>query len=115
MRIAPRHLLTAMGGLVLVTYACNAQPGGIGPPSSGTSGPTPASEQTSVEPTPSPVLQSVPRPAPPKTTPQAGAQAPVEASPLGPMATEPTPLPKADQRIAIFHSSNVGGELDPCG
>jgi hypothetical protein len=31
------------------------------------------------------------------------------------MAEEAAPLPKADQRIAIFHSSNVEGELDPCG
>jgi hypothetical protein len=35
--------------------------------------------------------------------------------PTGPQASKPAPLPKADKVVAIFHSGNVEGELDPCG
>lgn len=111
MRILIRHLAPTLGSLVLVAYACNVQPGGPGLPASERAEPALAPEPASPRPVP------VTRAEPERVAPQVIAPAPRRAPepPAGPMATEAAPLPKVDQRIAIFHSSNVEGELDPCG
>lgn len=111
MRVSSLRLLPILGCWVLATYSCNVQPGGDpGQSSSGAPAPslTPERPQTATRVIPA---------APERIAPRVQAVAPnaPDPQPTGPMATEPAPLPPSEQRIAIFHSSNVEGELDPCG
>lgn len=108
MRYKTTPALVAIGGLLLVAWSCNIQPGGSGGPQA--------------EPDPGP---------PPMTALQAERgfekrqrnnkvnrkrMKPIQPVKLtGPKESKPAPLPKADKVLAIFHSGNVDGEVDPCG
>jgi len=109
MRYKMTPALMAALGLVLVAWSCNIQPGGVG---------------KAPEALPDPVTASS---AELKAEPGAHKRKPGSASakrrmkPIqpvkltGPKESKPAPLPKADKTIAIFHSGNVDGEVDPCG
>lgn len=117
MRIANLLLLLALGGLSFVAWACEEQPARQRPSPPGASTPSPTAEPGVTAPPQSPAV----RPAPEERAHEDTRPAPATASvrpavrPSGPMDTEAVALPRADQRIAIFHSSNLEGEIDPCG
>lgn len=109
MRYKTTPALTAIAGLLLVAWSCNVQPGG-------------ASSEPQAEPNPglSPMAKLKPERGFNKRARNTGATRrrakPIQPVKLeGPRATRPAPLPKADKTLAIFHSGNVDGEVDPCG
>ncbi len=93
--------LVAAGGLLVFSWSCDVQPGGK------------ASEPPAFN-TPAAKLQ----PEPAMTARQRAPRRLKPIQPLsikGPKATKAAPLPRAGKVVAIFHSGNVDGELDPCG
>lgn len=105
LRILATHWVLGASALL---WACNMQPsgGGGGAPAPALS-PDPAASGT-VRSEPAPEQRYAPRRARPL--------APVpRVRPTGPQASQPAPLPRDGVRVAIFHSGNVEGELDPCG
>lgn len=108
MRHKTTPALTAISGLLLVAWSCNIQPGGVG-------------NEPQAEPsTPAPSAKLMPEPGAQKRGPGSAAtrrrMKPIQPLKLaGPKESKPAPLPKADKTIAIFHSGNVDGEVDPCG
>lgn len=109
MRYKTIPALTAGAGLLLLAWSCNVQPGGAG------------SEPQAEPNTPSsPMAKLKPEPGFNKGAPNAASNRrrvkPIQPVNLtGPKASKPAPLPKADKILAIFHSGNVDGEVDPCG
>ena len=109
MRYKTAPALMAIGGLLLVAWSCNIQPGGAG------------SEPEALPSTdPSPSAKLKPErgvrkrdPGPAATRRRMKPIQPVKLT--GPKASVPAPLPKADKTLAIFHSGNTDGEVDPCG
>ncbi len=101
--------VTAAVGLLLVAWSCNIQPGGVG------------KEPEALPPkaaAPSARLKAEPgarkrKPGPASARRRMPPIQPVKLT--GPKESKPAPLPKADKTIAIFHSGNVDGEVDPCG
>lgn len=111
MLVSTLRLLPTLGLMALAGYSCNVQPGGDpGQSSSGARAPSLAPESAQPE-----ARMSTSAPARMAPRVQAVAPAAPDPRPTGPVATEAAPLPPSDQRIAIFHSANVEGELDPCG
>ncbi len=106
-RVTPA--LMAIGGLLLVAWSCNLQPGGEA---------TEPQAQPTASSSPSAKLK--PEPGVHKRTPD-GTKSRRRMRPIqpvnvkGPKASKPAALPKADKILAIFHSGNVDGEVDPCG
>jgi len=103
--------LAAIAGLVLVAWSCNIQPGGAGT--------EPQAEPGAAQ-APSAKLKPEPEPGVQKQDPRSPANRrrmkPIQPVKLtGPKASKPAPLPKADKTLAIIHSGNVDGEVDPCG
>lgn len=109
MRHKTTPALTAIAGLLLVAWSCNVQPGGAGS--------EPQAEPNSPA---SPMAKLKPERGFNKRASKAAAtrrrMKPIQPVNLtGPKASKPAPLPKADKILAIFHSGNVDGEVDPCG
>ena len=99
----------ALGPLALLIAGGNVQPSGDGPP---------PLARTSLEPETAsgPEASDRPRPAARRAAEAKQArQARKPPLPSGPRAVKAAPLPKADKVLAIFHSGNVEGEIDPCG
>jgi hypothetical protein len=106
MRTTPA--LAAIGGLLLLAWSCNVQPGGAGP--------EPAAEPPGTA--PSARLKPEPGAAGQGATAAASRRRLEKIQPIhvpGPKASTPAPLPRADKVLAVFHSGNVDGEVDPCG
>jgi hypothetical protein len=101
--------LMATAGLLLVAWSCNVQPGGVGKE---------PEVLPKVAPAPSAELKAD-RGDRARKSDRASARRrmkPIQPVKLtGPKASKPAPLPKADKTLAIFHSGNVDGEVDPCG
>jgi hypothetical protein len=107
MFLGRRLTLATLGSLLVIAYACNIQPSDRPAP------PPPGDEPKAKLQPERGAATAEKRPAePPKFGVKQGAK---DAAPAGPLATAPSPLPKADKVIALFHSGNVEGELDPCG
>jgi hypothetical protein len=106
MRLKTTPALLAMVGLLLVAWSCNVQPGGAG--------------ESQAAPPPDPTAKLEPEPghktkAPDRATARRRVRPIQPAKVTGPKASKPAPLPKADKTLAIFHSGNIDGEVDPCG
>ena len=109
MRYKTTPVVTATVGLLLVAWSCNIQPGGVGKE---------PEVVPDLAPAPSAQLKAEPgahkrKPSPAATRRRMKPIQPVKLT--GPKESKPAPLPKADKTLAIFHSGNVDGEVDPCG
>lgn len=109
MRHKTTPALVAIGGLVLVAWSCNIQPGGAGTEAQAVPGTAP---EPSAKLKPERGVQNQD----PRSPANRRRMKPIQPVNLtGPKASKPAPLPKADKILAIFHSGNVDGEMDPCG
>ena len=109
MRLPKVLVLAASSGALLWALSCSVQPGGGSGDPAAQAGEAPdPGAKLAPEPGKSPTARKdhrVRRRMPPIQP------AKVE----GPKAAKPAPLPKADKIVAIWHSGNVDGEIDPCG
>ncbi len=108
MRLKTIPALVASGALLLLAWSCNIQPGGSG------------GSQAQPDPGPAPMAKLKPERGFEKRDRGPAARRknmkPIQPVNLtGPKASKPAPLPKADKILAIFHSGNIDGEVDPCG
>lgn len=104
----------AGAGLLIGTLSCNMQPGGEGqPPTSESSAMLSAEPGVRKDGLDRKVRKPRRQRDPNRKRRKLEPIKPIVVS--GPKETAAAALPKADQQIAIFHSANVEGELDPCG
>jgi len=114
MRHVIRIGLFAVGATALTAWACNVQP-------KTESGPASSSPEPRLTPEPGVHTGNTARsPVSEPARPRADRRyvhklAKIPPPPKGPQDKAPKPLPKADKVIAVFHSGNMEGELDPCG
>ncbi|MFH2005541.1 MAG: hypothetical protein ABI333_03030 [bacterium] len=107
MRTPKTTAWAVLGSVLLAAYACDVQPGRSGGPAEAPGVVAPVEPSAKLKPEPRHPVKPVTKRPP--------IQPAAPASVEGPKDTKPAPLPKADKVLAIFHSGNVDGELDPCG